>query len=88
MTPMDMHSCQASLGAIERLCTPKKAHAQSGEKAFHKNKAGAKWPSTGATKQVPKKVCFERSCKLCKNYGVRILRTLLKFATGTRKIEQ
>jgi hypothetical protein len=27
MTPMDMHSLQASLKAIERMCTPKKAHA-------------------------------------------------------------
>jgi hypothetical protein len=62
MTPMDMHSLQASLKAIERLCTPEKAHAPSGKKASHRNKAGAKRPSTGATKQAPKKVLFERSC--------------------------
>ncbi len=68
-TPMDMHSLQASLEAIERVCTPKEAHAQSGKKASHKNEARAKWPSTGAMKQVPKKVCFERSCKLCKRHG-------------------
>ncbi len=48
MTPMDMHSLQASLEAIERVCTPEKAHAPSGEKASHKNEAGAKRPSTGA----------------------------------------
>jgi hypothetical protein len=69
MTPMDMHSLQASLEAIERLCTPEKAHAPSGEKASHKNKAGAKQPSTGATKQATKKVCFKKSCELCKKYG-------------------
>jgi hypothetical protein len=69
MTPMDMHCLQASLEAIERVCTPEKAHAQSGKKASHKNKAGAKRPSTGAIKQVPKKVHFERSCKLCKKHG-------------------
>jgi hypothetical protein len=69
MTPMDMHSFQASLEAIERVRTPKKAHAQSGKKASHKSKAGAKRPSTGATKQAHKKVCFERSCKLCKKHG-------------------
>jgi hypothetical protein len=69
MNPMDMHSFQASLKAIEHVCTPEKAHAQSGEKASHKNKAGAKRPSTGATKQAPKEVCFERSCKLCKKHG-------------------
>jgi hypothetical protein len=68
MTPMDMHSLQASLKAINRVCTLKKTHAQSGKKASHKNGAGAKRPSTGATKQAPKKVCFERSCKLSKKH--------------------
>jgi hypothetical protein len=66
---MDMHSLQASLEAIEHVCTPEKAHAQSGKIASHKNKAGAKRPSTGATKQAPKKVRFERSCDLCKKHG-------------------
>jgi hypothetical protein len=69
MTPMDMHSLQASLEAIERVCTQEKAHAPSGKKASHKNEAGAKRPSNGATRQVPKKVRFEKSCKLCKKYG-------------------
>ncbi len=69
MTPMDMHSLQASVEAIERVCTPKKAHAPSCKKASHKSKAGAKRPSTGATKQAHKKVHFEKSCKLCKNHG-------------------
>jgi hypothetical protein len=58
MTPMDMRSLQASLNAIEHVCTPKKTHAPSGKKASHKNKAGAKQPSTGATKQACKKVSF------------------------------
>jgi hypothetical protein len=66
---MDMHSLQAALEAIEHICTPEKAHAPSGKKASHKNKAGAKRPSTGATKQAHKKVHFEKSCKLCKKYG-------------------
>ncbi len=69
MTPMDMCTLQASLEAIERVCTQKKAHVPSCEKASYKNEAGAKWPSTGATMQVPKKVCFEKSCKLCKKHG-------------------
>ncbi len=69
MTPMDMRSLQASLKAIERVCTHKKAHAPSSEKASHKNKVGAKQPSNGATRQVPKKVRFEKSCELCKKYG-------------------
>jgi hypothetical protein len=49
------------------MCTLDKAHAQSGEKASQKSKTGTKRPSTGATKQVPKKVCFKKSCKLCKD---------------------
>jgi hypothetical protein len=69
MTPMDMRSLQASLEAIECLCTHEKAHAPSGEKASPKNKAGAKQPSNEATRQVPKKVHFEKSCELCKKYG-------------------
>jgi hypothetical protein len=69
MTPMDMCSLQALLEAIECICTPEKAHAPSSKKASHKNKAGAKRPSTGATKQAHKKVCFEKSCKLCKKHG-------------------
>jgi hypothetical protein len=69
MTPMDMRTLQASLEAIEHVCTHKKAHAPSGKKASHKNKARAKRPSTGATMRVPKKVCFEKSCELCKKHG-------------------
>jgi hypothetical protein len=33
MTPMDILSLQASLEAIEHVCTPEKAHAPSGKKA-------------------------------------------------------
>jgi hypothetical protein len=86
MTPMDMRSLQAFLKAIGRMCTSKKAHAQSGKKASqNKNKTGTKQPSTGAMKQVPKKVCFERSCELCKKHqGVHILHTPM-IAAGTRK---
>jgi hypothetical protein len=69
MTPIDMGSLQSSHRAIEHVCSLKKAHAQSCEKASHKNKAGAKRRNTGATKQLPKKVHFERSCKLCKKHG-------------------
>ncbi len=69
MTPMDMRSLQASLEAIKHVSTPEKAHAPSGKKASHKNKVGAKQPSTGATKQAHKKIHFEKSCKLCKKLG-------------------
>jgi hypothetical protein len=69
MTPMNMHSLQASLEAVKRVCTHEKTHALSGDKASHKNKAGAKQPSIGATKQAHKKVLFKKSCELCKKDG-------------------
>jgi hypothetical protein len=69
MTPMDMRSLQASLEAFKRICAPEKTHAPSGKKASHKNKAGAKQPRNGATKQAHKKVHFKKSCKLCKKHG-------------------
>jgi hypothetical protein len=69
MTPMDMRTLLASLEAIERIGTHEKAPALSGEKASQKNNAGAKRPNTGAMLQVPKKVCFEKSCELCKKHG-------------------
>jgi hypothetical protein len=69
MTPMDMHTLLASLKAIEHVCAHDKAHAPSGKKASHKNKAGAKRPSNGATLWVPKKVHFKKSCEPCKKHG-------------------
>ncbi len=69
MTPMDMHSLQASLKAIKCVCTHEKAHVPSGKKASCKNEVGAKWPSNGATKQAHKQVRFKKSCELCKKHG-------------------
>jgi hypothetical protein len=39
------------------------------KKASHKDESGTKRPSNCATKQAHKKVCFEKSCELCKKYG-------------------
>ncbi len=50
-------------------CIPEKAHAQSDKKASQKSKAGTKGPGNGATKQVPKKVHFEKTCELCNKHG-------------------
>jgi hypothetical protein len=69
MTPMDMQTLLASLKAIEDICTHKEAHVPSGEKSSHKNKVGAKQPSTGTTKPVLKKVRFKKPCELCKKHG-------------------
>ncbi len=85
---MDMRSLQAFLEAIECVCTLKKAHAQIGKKASHKNKAGDKRPSTGATNQAPKEVHFERFCKLCKKHGGTHTTHATKIAAGMRKTER
>jgi hypothetical protein len=69
MTPMDMCLLQTSLKGIKHMCTQEKAHVQSGEKASLKSETETKRPSFVATKQVSKKVCFEKSCKLCKKHG-------------------
>jgi hypothetical protein len=69
MTPMDMRTLLAFLEAIECICTHEKAHVPSGEKSSQKSKAGTKQPNTGATLRVPKKVCFEKSFKLCMKLG-------------------
>ncbi len=69
MTPMDMCSLQASLKAVEPVCTHEKTHTPSGKKASHMNGAGAKRPSNGATKQAhKKKVHFKKSWELCKKH--------------------
>jgi hypothetical protein len=69
MTPMDMRSLLTSLEAIECMCTYEKGKLESSEKSSHKSKKGKKRPGTDATIHVPKKVCFEKHCNLCKKRG-------------------
>ncbi len=88
MTPVDMHLLRTSLKAIERMCTQEKAHAQSGKKASVKSKTGTKRPSTGATKQVSKKVHFEKSWDLCKKHGGVHTTHATKNVASMRKTER
>jgi hypothetical protein len=69
MTPMDMHSLLMSLKAIKRVCTHKKAKLESSKIASHMVEKGKKHPCTESTARVPKKVCFEKHCNLCKRHG-------------------
>jgi hypothetical protein len=69
MMPMDMCLLLTSLEAIERVCTYKKGKSESSEKSSHKSKKGKKCPGTKATVRLPKKVCFEKHCDLCKKHG-------------------
>jgi hypothetical protein len=69
MTPMDMCSLLTLLEAIKRVCTYEKAKPESSKKASNKGKKGKKHPGTKFTVWVPKKVCFEKHCNLCKKHG-------------------
>jgi hypothetical protein len=69
MTPMDMCSLLIYLEAIERICTYKKGKSESSKKSSFKSEKGKKHPGTKATIRVPKKVCFEKHCNLCKKHG-------------------
>jgi hypothetical protein len=69
MTPMDMRLLLTLLEAIECVCTYEKGKLQSSKKSSHKSKKGKKCPGTKAMVRVPKKVCFEKHCNLCKKHG-------------------
>jgi hypothetical protein len=69
MTPMDMRLLLISLEAIEHVCTFEKGESESSKKSSHKSKKGKKCPGTEAMIRVPKKVCFEKHCNLCKKHG-------------------
>ncbi len=40
------------------------------QESFQKSKKGNKSPGTKSMARVPKKVCFENNCNLCKKHGV------------------
>ncbi len=69
MMPMDICLLLTSLEAIEHVCTYEKGKLESSKKSSHKSKKGKKRPGTEATIRVPKKVCFEKHCDLCKKHG-------------------
>jgi hypothetical protein len=72
MTPMDMHLLLTLLEAIKRICTYEKGKLDSFKKfnkSSNKGKKGKKRPGTNSTARVPKKVCFEKHCNLCKKHG-------------------
>ncbi len=73
MTPMDMCSLLTLLEAIECVCTYEKGKLdtfEKSDKSSNKGKKGKKRPGTNSTIWVPKKVRFEKHCKLCMKHGV------------------
>jgi hypothetical protein len=72
MTLMDMCLLLTLLEAIKCVCTYEKGKLDSykkSKKSSNKGKKGKKRPGTNSTARVPKKVCFEKHCNLCKKHG-------------------
>jgi hypothetical protein len=72
MTPMDRRLLLTSMEAIKCVCTNEKGILDSykkSEKFSNKGKKEKKCPGTNSTARVPKKVCFEKHCNLCKKHG-------------------
>jgi hypothetical protein len=72
MTPMNMRLLLTLLEAIKRVCTYEKGKSDSykkSEKSSNKGEKGKKHPGTNFPARVPKKVCFEKHCNLCKKHG-------------------
>ncbi len=72
MALTDMRLLLTLLEAIERVCTYEKGKLntfEKSDKSSNKGEKGKKRPSTNSTVWVPKKVCFEKHCNLCKKHG-------------------
>ncbi len=72
MMLMDMRSLLTLLEAIEHICTYEKGKSDTFEKSnksSNKGEKGKKCPGTDSMVRVPKKVCFEKHCNLCKKHG-------------------
>jgi hypothetical protein len=72
MMPMDMHLLLTLLEVIKCVCSYEKGKSDSyekSEKSSNKGEKGKKCPGTDSTARVPKKVCFEKHCNLCKKHG-------------------
>ncbi len=72
MMPMDMRLFMTLLEAIECFCTYEKGKLDTfkkSNKSSNKGEKGKKCPGTNSAVWVPKKVCFEKHCDLCKKHG-------------------
>jgi hypothetical protein len=71
MTPMDLRLLQTSLEAIERARPTRRPNRNLPRRLPTRDKGekGKKCPGTESTARVPKKVCFEKHCDLCKKHG-------------------
>ncbi len=65
---MDMRSLLTLLEAFKCVCTYKKGKLESTEKSSNKGEKGKKCPGTNSMARVPKNICFEKHCNLCKKH--------------------
>ncbi len=92
MMPMDMCLLLALLKAIEHVCTYEKGKLdtfEKSDKSSNKGKKGKKRPGTNSTVRVPKKVHFEKHCKLCKKHGgTQIMHNTCEIVIGLKRTER
>jgi hypothetical protein len=88
MMPMDFCLLLTSFVAIEHVCTHEKAKLESSETASHKGEKRKKHPGTKSTARVPKKVCFEKHCNLCKRHGGAYTMQIPRIVVGMRRTER
>ncbi len=85
MTPMDMHSLQASLKVIERVCTWKKPMCNPARKLLTRTRQEPSGPVLEPQSRFPRKSVLRGLANYVRNMGAHILRTLLRTVEGTRK---
>jgi hypothetical protein len=88
MTPMDMHTLQASPKATERVCTHKKAHVPSVKKLLTRTRQEPSGPVLEPRCGFPRKTISRSLASCARNMGARILRTLPRIAASMRKTER
>jgi hypothetical protein len=85
MTPMYMRSLQASLKAIERVCTPKKPMRNLARKLLRRTRQEPSGPVLEPQSRLTRKSVLRGPASCARNMGARLLCTPPKIAAGTRK---
>jgi hypothetical protein len=88
MTPMDMRSLQASLEAIERVCTHEKTHAPPVRKLLTRMRQDPSSPVMVPQSRLTRKSISRGLASCARILGACILRTLPKTAASMRKMER
>ncbi len=87
MTPMDMHSLQASLKAISAYVPMRKPTHHLGRKLLTRTRQEPSGPVMVPRSRLTRKSVSRSLARCARNLGARILRTLPKTAASMRKTE-